>query len=121
MGGYISVLYKNYNIPVYNENQYADPFVLADYQTKNRRYYDHEDDSSCLRLVRYSGMPILYVLSVCSAIVGMICMGIITDYWASTPNPTCFLYSSVSQIYYFFLTLKFAEQVHILLHSVHVN
>ena len=23
MGGYISVLYKNYNTPVYNENQYA--------------------------------------------------------------------------------------------------
>ena len=23
MGGYISVLYKNYDIPVYNENQYA--------------------------------------------------------------------------------------------------
>ena len=28
MGGYISVLYKNYNIPVYNENQYADPFTF---------------------------------------------------------------------------------------------
>ena len=24
MGGYISVLNKNYNIPVYNESQYAD-------------------------------------------------------------------------------------------------
>ena len=30
MGGYISVLYKNYNIPVYNENQYADLFSLKD-------------------------------------------------------------------------------------------
>ena len=29
MGGYISVLYKNnYNIPVYNENQYADLFTF---------------------------------------------------------------------------------------------
>ena len=31
MGGYISVLYKNYNIPVlavYNENQYADLFIF---------------------------------------------------------------------------------------------
>ena len=28
MGGYISVLKKNYNIPVYNENQYADLFTF---------------------------------------------------------------------------------------------
>ena len=28
MGGYISVLYKNYNIPVYNENQFADIFTF---------------------------------------------------------------------------------------------
>ena len=28
MGGYISVLNKNYNIPVYNENQYADLFTF---------------------------------------------------------------------------------------------
>ena len=28
MGGYISVLYKNYNIPIYNENQYADLFTF---------------------------------------------------------------------------------------------
>ena len=28
MGGYISVLYKNYNIPVDNENQYADLFTF---------------------------------------------------------------------------------------------
>ena len=28
MGGYISVLNKNYNIPVYNENQYADRIYL---------------------------------------------------------------------------------------------
>ena len=31
MGGYIGVLYKNYNIPVlavYNENQYADLFTF---------------------------------------------------------------------------------------------
>ena len=28
MGGYISVLYKNYNIPVYNEKQYADLFTF---------------------------------------------------------------------------------------------
>ena len=30
MGGYISVLKKNYNIPVYNENQYADLYQYAD-------------------------------------------------------------------------------------------
>ena len=28
MGGYISVLNKNYNIPVYNESQYADLFTF---------------------------------------------------------------------------------------------
>ena len=28
MGGYISVLYMNYNIPVYNENQYAISMLL---------------------------------------------------------------------------------------------
>ena len=28
MGGNISVLYKNYNIPVDNENQYADLFTF---------------------------------------------------------------------------------------------
>jgi len=68
---------------------------LPDYQAKNRRYYDYEDEPSCLRLIRYSGIPFLYILAVCANIVGMICMGIITDYWANSENPTCFLYSQV--------------------------
>lgn len=63
---------------------------------KNRRYVEYEDEPSCLRLLRYSGLPFLYVLSVCANIVGMICMGIITEYWASSDNPTCFLYSQTS-------------------------
>ena len=33
--GYISVLYKNYNIPIYNESQYADIYNENQYADPN--------------------------------------------------------------------------------------
>lgn len=77
----------------------------SDYRVKSRRQsYDYDDQDSGLRLCRKSGVPMLYVLFICANIVGMICLGIITDYWAKIENPTCFLYAqsaSHSNVYTF--------------------
>ncbi|KAF2362269.1 hypothetical protein FHG87_006973 [Trinorchestia longiramus] len=81
----------------------------APYPRAYDEYYDSEDENSGLRLVRKSGIPLLYVVAVCTVIVGMICLAIITDYWAHLEQPMCFLYSqsaSSSQVYQFGSTLS---------------
>ena len=57
--------------------------------------YEEEYEDNGLRLIRKSGIPILYILAVCSNLIGMIFLGIITDYWANLSVPMCFLYSQV--------------------------
>lgn len=66
------------------------------------------DDGDSYSMLRSACLPILYIISLCSAIVGCACNGIITRYWADSIE-TCFLYArtaSNSIIY------KFGSVIH---------
>ena len=61
--------------------------------------YAEEQDDSGLRLLRKSGIPLLYIVAFCANVVGIICFAIINKYWSNLANPMCFLYSQVRLIY----------------------
>jgi hypothetical protein len=65
------------------------------YGANNRREDYYYESGNGLRIIRKSGIPFLYVLGLCTLIVGMICLGIITAYWAGIEHPMCFLYAQV--------------------------
>jgi len=73
---------------------------MTDY-TKGRRRsysmeYEEEYENGGLRLLRKSGIPLLYIVAVCANIVGIICIAIIVGYWANVDVPMCFLYAQTA-------------------------
>lgn len=72
----------------------------------NRRdeYEEEEEDNDWWDVMVKMGMPILYIIGVATGIVGAICQGVITNYWAGLEPGNCFLYSktaSTSVVYEF--------------------
>jgi len=73
---------------------------MGDY-SKGRRQsysmeYEEEYEDSGLRLIRKSGIPLLYIVAVCANVVGIICIAIIAGYWANVEWPMCFLYAQTA-------------------------
>ena len=55
-----------------------------------------EEDGEWWDVMAKMGMPLLYILGISTGNVGAICQGVITSYWASLEQPSCYLYARVS-------------------------
>ncbi|XP_018014924.1 uncharacterized protein LOC108671840 [Hyalella azteca] len=84
---------------------------MGGYGANNRRDDYYDESGSGLRMIRKSGIPFLYVLGLCSLIVGMICLGIITAYWAGITHPMCFLYAQSPSYDGFSIVYKFGSNL----------
>lgn len=58
--------------------------------------YQEDEEDGGLRLLRKSGIPLLYIVGICSNIVGMVCFALITSYWTNISDPMCFLFATTA-------------------------
>lgn len=71
---------------------------------RHHRDVEIEDEGEWWDVMAKMGMPLLYILGIVLGIVGAICQGVITEYWANSELSTCFLYAktaSSSVVYQF--------------------
>ncbi|KAL7642021.1 UNVERIFIED_CONTAM: hypothetical protein RMT77_007895 [Armadillidium vulgare] len=54
---------------------------------------EEEEEMNCFSILRNMGIPILYIFAAATTLIGSIAMAIITNYWAQTKPPSCFLYN----------------------------
>jgi len=70
-------------------------YIKGRKRTFSMEYEDEEGDSG-LRLLRKSGIPLLYIIAFCANIVGIICFAMLNKYWSNLANPMCYLYSQTA-------------------------
>ncbi|XP_045116384.1 uncharacterized protein LOC123507530 [Portunus trituberculatus] len=55
-----------------------------------------EEEGDWWDVMAKMGMPLLYIIGILCGIVGAICQGVITEYWANSEMNSCFLYSKTA-------------------------
>ncbi|KAK8381628.1 hypothetical protein O3P69_018613 [Scylla paramamosain] len=60
------------------------------------RGHKEEEENDCWDVMAMLGMPFLYIIGIVCGIVGAICQGVITEYWANSELSSCYLYSKTA-------------------------